>query len=278
MLVSDSIWTAPGRPTIDYGLRGMVSFEVRIDTATQEVHSGLAGGVARNPLGEISQIIAECYDAFTGRVKIPGFYDDVIAPAPSERAAFLDSGFDLRNFTSDHGLTAIRTTDPAEAVSKIMAEPTFEIHGIVGGYTGPGIKSVIPPYAVAKLSSRLVPGQDPHKIFALMQTFIVRSHPDAKVTMENVLEPYVGQFDGPYARAATRAVEHTFGIAPSFVREGGSIGAVIAMKRTLDVPIMLMGLSLPADGYHAPNESFGWAQASGGIRLFTNYFHEIAGL
>ncbi len=276
VLVADTVWQAAGRPAISYGLRGLVSFELTLQTGTSDVHSGLAGGVARNPLGELAHIITECYDATTGHVNIPGFYDDVQPVTTAELNGFTASGFSATDFAAVHGFISMRISKDAEVLSRIMTEPSFEVHGLVGGYTGPGVKNIIPPTATAKLSARLVPNQDPVRIFNLIKNFIKERHPDIQMRMVDMCNPYLGETQGPYATAATDATKYAFGIAPVFVREGGSIGSVLTMSKHLKVPIMLLGLGLPEHGYHSVNENFDWLQAAGGIKLFVKYFTEIA--
>jgi acetylornithine deacetylase/succinyl-diaminopimelate desuccinylase-like protein len=276
VVVSDTEWIAAGRPAIPYGLRGLVTFEVSLRTARNETHSGSVGGATRNPLGELAGIIAECYDPSTGRVLIPGFYDAVSWPTESELDSFVASGFTLEHFKRAYGLTSLRSEDPRTLLSRIMAEPTFEVHGIAGGYTGPGVKTSIPPAATAKLSCRLVPSQDPVAIFELIKKFIRARHPDAQVSLEASAQPYLGDPSGPYLRAAAAAVEGAFGKPPVFIREGGTIGAVLTMSQYLRAPIVMVGLSLPEHGYHAPGEHFDWDQARGGIDLFARYFKQVA--
>ncbi|MCK9896842.1 M20/M25/M40 family metallo-hydrolase [Frankia sp. AgB32] len=276
VLVSDTIWIAADRPAIDYGLRGLVTFEVTIETGTADTHSGLTGGPARNPLTELAGIVAECVDPATGKVLVPGFADAVAPVSADELDDFVASGFDVDVFMAAHGLTALRVTDAREVVRRIMAEPTFEVHGFTGGYTGPGVKTVVPPRATVKLSARIVPHQQPAEVFALVRDFITTRHPDARVEMEAGLPPYLGPRTGPHAELAANAVDFAFGRRPAFVREGGSIGAVLTMDQYLKAPVTLLGLSLPSHGYHAPNEHFDWTQAAGGIRMFTHYFGGLA--
>ncbi len=276
VLVSDTIWISRGKPTMPYGLRGLMGFIVRLETGAKDAHSGVTGGAARNPIGELCKLIGECYDATTGRVKIPGFYDDVKKASKKEIDNYLASGFSVQRFVKAHEFKSIRSKDPARVLRSVMAEPTFEVHGIVGGYTGPGVKTVIPPRAEAKISTRLVPYQNPKKIFKLIKDFIKSKNPDVKVEHEATLEPYLGQFEGPYADAGRRSMKFAFGKEPAFTREGGSIGAIVTMEKYLRVPIVFLGLSLPEHGYHAPNENYDWGQASGGIKMFVKYFDEIA--
>jgi acetylornithine deacetylase/succinyl-diaminopimelate desuccinylase-like protein len=276
ILVSDTIWIARGKPAVAYGLRGLAPFRLFLQTGTKDVHSGLTGGAARNPLGELCQLIAECYDAQTGKVKIPGFYDDVQKPTRRELDSFIASGFNVKRFKEAHELKLIRSSSAEDVARRIWAAPTFEVHGMVGGYTGPGVKTAIAPSAEAKVSMRLVPNQDPAKVVKLVRDFVKKRNPDVKVLPESFLRPFIGPREGPYFEAARDAMRTAFGKEPAFVREGGSIGAVVTMQKYLKAPIMFLGLSLPEHGYHAPNENFDWEQASGGMRMFVRYFELIS--
>ena len=146
---------------------------------------------------------------------------------------------------------------------------------MVGGYTGTGVKTAIAPAAEAKLSMRLVPNQNPDKVFALVRKFVKQRNPDVQVIPESFLSPFLGPREGPYIDAATDAMRFAFGKKPAFVREGGSIGAVVTMQKHMKVPIVFLGLSLPEHGYHAPNENYDWEQASGGARMFERYFENL---
>lgn len=280
VLVSDTIWIARGRPAVPYGLRGMQALLLTLQTHAKDVHSGLVGGAARNPIGEICDVISQCYDARTGRIKIKGFYDDVRPPTKQEIASFINSGFTTRGYQKAHELKTLRPhlKKEADVLKAIMAEPTFEIHGIVGGYTGPGVKSIVPYRAEAKISTRLVPDQDPDKIVRLIRNFVKKLNPDVKVEAMHQLAPFLGQATGPFADAARTAMRFAFGKDPAFTREGGSIGAVVTMQDHFKAPISFLGLSLPEHGYHAKNENYDWGQASGGMKMFVKYFEEIARL
>ena len=276
VLVSDTIWLSRSTPAVPYGLRGMMAMQLRLETGSKDCHSGLTGGAARNPVGELSALIAACYDARTGHVHIPGFYDAVRPVSAAELDSFLASGFRVEDFMAAHGLLSLRTTDVRRVVQAIWSEPTFEVHGISGGYHGPGVKTIIPHAAEAKISMRLVPDQDPEILFPLVQQFLRQQHPEVEILPEGFLRPYLGDFSGFYGDAVRQAVRFGFGKTPSFIREGGSIGAVVTMDQMLQVPIVFLGLSLPEHGYHAPNENFDWGQASGGMRAFTKYFDTLA--
>ena len=276
VIVSDTIWVSRDRPACPAGLRGLQGFTLSLEVGETDQHSGVTGGAARNPIGELMQLVSEMYDAKTGRVKIKGFYDDVEAPSRRELADFRRSGFSVRQFKKDHLFKTIRTNNPLDVMKRIWASPTFEVHGLVGGYTGPGIKTIIPPRAEVKISCRLVSNQDPKKIAKLVQAFVRKRNPDVKVTLENSMYPYLAPTTGPLADAVKDAMKFAFGREPVFVREGGSIGAVNSMEKVLKSPVMFLGLSLPEHGYHAPNENYDWQQASGGMVAFARYFENVA--
>jgi acetylornithine deacetylase/succinyl-diaminopimelate desuccinylase-like protein len=276
VLVSDTIWVSRQRPACPAGLRGLQGFTLTLETGQTDQHSGVTGGAARNPIGELMQLVSEMYDARTGKVKIKGFYDDVEPPTKRELEDFRNSGFTIKGFKKDHLFKSIRSDDPIDVMKRIWAMPTFEVHGLVGGYTGPGIKTVIPPRAEVKISCRLVPNQDPRKIQKIVREFVKQRSPDVKIEIENQMWPYKAPTTGPLAEAVKEAMKFAFGREPVFVREGGSIGAVISMEKVLAAPVMFLGLSLPEHGYHAPNENFDWQQASGGMISFVKYFDNVA--
>lgn len=278
ILVSDTIWVSRERPACPAGLRGLQGFTLSLQTGQTDQHSGVTGGAARNPLAELMQLVSEMMDGKTGRVKIKGFYDDVVPPSKEEIQDFKNSGFSVRAFKKDHLFKSIRTENAVEVMKRIWAMPTMEIHGVIGGYTGPGIKTVIPPRAEVKVSCRLVPNQDPKKIQKLVKDFIKKHNPDVKLEIENSMYPYKAPTTGPLADAVKDAMEFAFGREPVFVREGGSIGAVISMENVLKSPVMFLGLSLPEHGYHAPNENYDWQQASGGMVAFVRYFENLSRL
>jgi acetylornithine deacetylase/succinyl-diaminopimelate desuccinylase-like protein len=276
VVVSDTIWISRSRPACSAGHRGNQGFRFVLKTGEADTHSGDTGGVARNPIGELADLVCKMYDPFSGEVKIPGFYDDVIEPTSEELKDFERSGFSVRDFKRNYSLKKMRTQEPVEVMKRIWALPTFEVHGMVGGYTGPGIKAIVPPSAELKVSCRLVANQKPAKIAQLISNFAKKICPDIEIYLETGIPPYKSETTGPYAEALKRSVEFGFGRTPAFVREGGSIGAISMMDKVFKCPIMFLGLSLPEHGYHAPNENFDWAQASGGIAAFAQYFHEAS--
>src|SRR5262249_53193458 len=198
VLVSDTVWLSRDKPAVPYGLRGMFTGQMFLETGTIDAHSGETGGAARNPIGELAAVISQCYDAKTGKVKIPGFYEDVKQVSKKEMDGFLKSGFSLKHWKSVYGFKGLRTEVAREVLKRVWCLPTFEIHGIVGGYSGPGVKTVVPPRAEVKFSCRLVPNQDPDKVFRQVQKFVKKINPDVKVVHDASLDPYLGIFVGKY--------------------------------------------------------------------------------
>lgn len=278
VVVSDTIWITRGQPCTSVGLRGLQPFSLSLETARADVHSGVAGGAARNPLAELMEVVSACFDARTGEVRIPGFYDEVAPLSPDEEAAFQASGFRAETFQRDLGLLGLRSTDSRDVMRRLWARPTFEVHGVVGGYSGPGVKTIIPPRAEVKLSCRLVPDMRCETTMQRIRAFIQERFPDVQVHPEHGLEPFRGVAHGPLADAVKDAYTFAFGVPPAQVREGGSIGAVSTMHRLLGAPVLFLGLSLPEHGYHAPNEFYDWGQAAGGAAAFARYFRDISAL
>jgi acetylornithine deacetylase/succinyl-diaminopimelate desuccinylase-like protein len=278
VLVSDTIWVSRKQPACPAGLRGLQGFSLSLQTGETDQHSGVTGGAARNPIGELMQLVSEMYDARSGRVKIKGFYDDVEPPSKEELRDFRNSGFTVKQFKKDHLFRSLRSDNALDVMKRIWAMPTMEVHGLVGGYTGPGIKTVIAPRAEVKISCRLVPNQDPRKIQKLVREFVKQRNPDVKIEIENQMWPYKAPTQGTLPDAVRDAMKFAFGKEPVFVREGGSIGAVVSMEKILQSPVMFLGLSLPEHGYHAPNENYDWQQASGGMIAFVKYFQNLAAL
>jgi acetylornithine deacetylase/succinyl-diaminopimelate desuccinylase-like protein len=278
VLVSDTIWLAAGKPAVPYGLRGLAGGLLKLRTAQKDAHSGLTGGAARNPVAELADVVARCVDARTGTILIEGFEKTWRPISDEEAKDFTASGFSVDAFKRAHQLDRLRSEDAAEVTQRIWGRPTFEVHGIAGGYQDEGIKTVVPPFAEAKVSMRLVPPQDPEECLGLLRAHVKKLNPDVEVTFEKGLRPYSGARTGPHAEAAADALEFGFGARPSWVREGGSIGAVLSMAEAWRAPITLLGLSLPEDGYHGPNESYAWGQARGGMMTFVRYFERLAAL
>ena len=278
VVVSDTVWVSRNRPASSAGLRGLLGFILTLETGTVDTHSGETGGASRNPIAELMQLVCDLYDVRTGKVKIKGFYDDVIPPSKKELEDWANCGFSVQGFKKAHHLKKMRTDDALEAMKRIWGMPTLEIHGVVGGYQGPGLKSIVPPRAEVKASCRLVPVQDPQKLKRLIAAAVKERNPDVKIQFESQAPAFRTVLEGPLPLALKRAVKFAFKRDAVFVRDGGTIGAMTSIEKVLRCPVLFLGLSLPEHGYHAPNENFDWQQASGGMVAFAKYFEEIANL
>ncbi len=271
VIVSDTIWPSAETPAISVGLRGGMLATLTLRTGSKEVHSGLAGGVARNPVRELASLANAIDQAAFWRL-------DAVNPSADELNAFMRSGFETEYFKASHQLDKLRTELPIEMMIALWSRPTFEVHGITGGYQGRGVKSTIPEVAELKLSFRLVPDQQPDRLFTRLEQFVQLFNPDVEVCRVADFAPYQGSTEGPIHEAIVHGMTRAFGKPPALVREGGSIGAVPKMATLLGVPIHFLPLSLPEHGYHAPNERFDWKQAKGGIAAFVHTFARLAGV
>jgi acetylornithine deacetylase/succinyl-diaminopimelate desuccinylase-like protein len=269
VIVSDSIWPSAAVPAMSTGLRGGLNGIFRLRTAAKEAHSGLTGGVARNPVRELCLLAAAIHGARF-------WHEGAIPPAPAELAGFAASGFDPAYFKRSFGLEKIETEVPLEMMLRTWARPTFELHGLTGGYTGPGVKTAVPKEAELKWSFRLVHGQDPADLEPRLRAFVAAVNPDVEIEITSRLAPYMSGLGGPAADAVRAGMTRAFGQEPVPVREGGSIGAVSIMTEMLGLPVAFLPLSLPEHGYHAPDEYFDWRQAAGGISAFVHAFAAYA--
>ncbi|MBC8070635.1 MAG: M20/M25/M40 family metallo-hydrolase [Deltaproteobacteria bacterium] len=269
VIVSDTIWPTDEQPAVSTGLRGSLYATLRLRTAGKESHSGLVGGVARNPIRELCKLASAIDGASFWQA-------GVLVPSEDEIASFLKSGFDTDYFKHAYDLHHMTTEVPLEIMLKVWTRPTFEVHGMVGGYTGPGIKTIIPDAAELKISFRLVPDQDPRVLADALCEFVRHYNPDVTCEVSGWLAPFRAPTSGRVHEAIVGALHHTTGRCPVTVREGGSIGAVPVIARELGVPVHFLPLSLPDHGYHAPNEYFDWRQARIGIAAFARTFATVA--
>ena len=266
-----------GRPSLSAGLRGLQRLTFHLETAETDQHSGTTGGVARNPVAELAQLVAEIFDARTGRVKIPGFYDDVEKLTKKQVADFKAAGFSVKGFMTDHGFKSIRTKDPLEVMKRLWAHADLRGARPRGRLHRPRRED---DRAAPRGAQGLGPPRPGHE---------GREGGQAREGLREEAEPRRpgrGRLVGPALQGRSRAApgsrprkrsfKFAFGKDPVFVREGGTIGAVLSMEQILKCPIVFMGLSLPDHGYHAPNENYDWGQAGGGIVAFAKFFEEVA--
>jgi len=255
VVISDTTMVAPGVPTIGASLRGLAYFEIHVDGPGHDLHSGSYGGAVINPATALARIIASFHDE-NWHARIPGFYDDV-DPADDLRDQTRRVGFDENRFLEETGSPETGGEAGFNTLERIWVRPTVEVNGLLSGYTGEGSKTVLPAHAMAKVSCRLVPHQDPEKIQTLFIDY-VRSVAPAGVRVDvRVLhggKPWRAKIGGPLYDAAGRALEKAFGKKPVLAGEGGSIPIVPEFERVLGAPVLLMGFGLPGENAHAPDE------------------------
>ncbi|MGH9468419.1 MAG: dipeptidase [Terriglobales bacterium] len=278
-VVCDTAMYAPGLPSLDVGLRGMVYAEVEVRGAARDLHSGVYGGVAPNPFDALAHVIAGLKDQ-QGSILIPGFYDRVTAPSEQELEAWKRLPF-VEDEYRRHEVGSIELIgEPGYSVlERTWARPTLEVHGMPGGFTGPGSKTVIPARASAKISMRLVPDQRPAEIFEQFVATVKRLVPPAyrcDVQLLHTGDPVVVDTRNRFVEAATAALRATFGAEPVFIRSGGSIPVVSLIGAELKAPVVLMGFGLPDDGLHGPDEKFAVANFSSGIRALARFLGAVA--
>ena len=276
-LVSDTEMYEAGLPTLNIGLRGLVYMEIEAHGPARDLHSGLYGGAAPNAVFGLIELLSKAKDA-DGHLLIPGIYDDVEAPSADEKQSWTHLPFDEKEYLAKEvGSTAL-TGEPGYSVfERTWARPTFEVHGIAGGFTGAGAKTVIPAVATAKVSIRLVPRQDPEKILAAVRKFVKENTPKGIQFEVRVLSSSPGlmvKTDHPAIQVAAKAFSDIFGKPTVFIRSGGSIPIVGDFATHLGIPTILMGFGLPDDGLHSPNEKYCIRNYFDGIRTLGHFFEE----
>ena len=258
-VICDTEMFAPELPTICVGLRGMVYAELHVEGANHDLHSGVYGGAAPNPLQAVAEIISTLKDS-DGHVHIPGFYDRVVPPSDKEREAWARLPFDEREYTEkEMGARELVGEPGIPLFERLWARPTFEVHGIRGGFTGEGAKTVIPARAVAKISTRLVADQNPKEAAEQLKQAIAKACPRGVTAELKVLHsapPSLVNPDNRFIHAAADAMSEVFGKPTVYIRSGGSIPIVAAFEQSLGIPSVMMGFGLPDDNLHAPNEKF----------------------
>lgn len=268
VFISDSAMYAPGQPSLIYGLKGIAYLEIKVTGPNRDLHSGSFGGAVTNPLNALAQIVSRLRDSETGRILIPGFYDDVRPLQDWERQEFSDLPFDEGEYRTDLGVTELFGEEGYSTLERVWARPTCDVNGIFGGYAGQGAKTVLSAWGGAKVSMRLVPDQDPKKIERLFTDYVRQVTPsgvEVEVLAHHGAPPVLLQTEGPIVDAAVAAMEDVWS-RPVRVREGGSIPIVSTFSEVLGVPILLLGFGLSDDRLHSPNEKFNLSNFYGGIR------------
>ncbi|HZS54330.1 MAG TPA: dipeptidase [Bryobacteraceae bacterium] len=277
-LVSDTELFADGVPTLCVGLRGLIYTEIEAQGPARDLHSGMFGGAAPNAVYGLIELLAKAKDA-DGRILIPGMYDDVAAPDQSEIESWNGLPFSESEFLKHEVGATTLTGEPDQSVlSRIWARPTFEVHGIAGGFTGTGAKTVIPAKAVAKVSMRLVPNQAPEKIVAAFKQWVQQNTPKGIQISVRVLSANPAISVNPQHPAidtAAKAFSDVMGKSTVFIRAGGSIPIVGEFAQHLGIPTVLMGFGLPDDGLHSPNEKYRISNYYLGIRTIAHFLDEF---
>jgi len=278
VVISDSGMFDRGVPSMCYGLRGLVYFQIDLRGSSTDLHSGSFGGAVANPALVLAQVLAQMKDR-GGRIKIPGFYDDVLALTEEERKAWATLPFNEKKYKKDFGIPKLFGESDYTTLERTWARPTFEVNGLLSGFTGEGAKTVLPAVSMAKVSMRLVPNQQPDKIAKLFEDYLTKITPktvELKITRMHGGKPWMTSYDNPYVQAAGRAIEKGFGKPPVFTREGGSIPVVSTFQEELGLPSVLFGVGLPDENAHAPNEKLDLGNFHNGIIASAILYDEIA--
>jgi acetylornithine deacetylase/succinyl-diaminopimelate desuccinylase-like protein len=277
-LISDTGFFEGNVPAITIALRGMMYAQIDVSGTAVDLHSGGYGGAVENPANALARIIAGLKDE-SGRILVPGFYDDVVELTADERQLIEELPFDEDAYLARLGLPALHGETGYSTLERRATRPTLDVNGLWGGFQGEGSKTIIPAHAHAKVSCRLVSAQDPDRIFAAFRDHVLAIAPAGvrvDVQMLGGGRPSLTPADHPATQAAARALEATFGRAPVYVREGGSIPVCATFEEALDLPVVLLGFSPPDDQAHAPNEWMDLANYETAIRTVARLWDEVA--
>jgi len=277
IVVSDTGMPAPDQPALTYALRGICYTQIEIVGPTRDLHSGVFGGAVKNPANALAGIIAGLMDA-DGRITVLGFYDKVRELTPAEREAYDSVPFDEKGFIAETGVPQPFGEKGRSTLERIWSRPTLDVNGMWSGYTGEGSKTVLPSFAGAKVSMRLVPDQDPKAIFAAFEKHVrALAPPSVKVTVKDLhgASPWITSPEHPMLQAAVRALARSWTKKPALIREGGSIPVMATFQHTHNLPCILMGFGLHDDQVHAPNEKFSLTSFHGGTRSCAYLYEEL---
>ena len=280
VVISDTTFFAGNLPAITVGLRGLMYAQIDVELSPVDLHSGQYGGTVANPANALSTIIAGLKGP-DGRVRIPGFYDSVVALTDEERATMAQLPFDDEAYRSEIPVTELVGEAGWSTLERKGSRPTLDVNGIWGGFQGEGAKTIIPAHAHAKLSTRLVADQDPEVVFAALRDYVAEIAPPGVTVTTTYLHggaPSLTPTDHPATRAAARAIEAVYGTAPVYIREGGSIPVTAAFDKVLGLPVVLLGFSQPSSNAHAPNEWLLQDNFETGTRVIVRLWDELARL
>lgn len=279
LAISDTVMFADGLPSLCYGLRGLAYAQIDVTGPSGDLHSGSFGGAVMNPAEALARMLRDCKDPTTGKVALPGFYDDVVPLTEQERREWDELPFDRDAYRASVGASALAGEEGYGVLERLWARPTFEVNGLLSGFTGQGAKTVIPSTAMAKVSMRLVPDQDPDKALDALEAHLEDVAPEGiswELTRMHGGKPWLASRDHPVLQAAARALERGFGAGAVFIREGGSIPLVGMFDEILGVPAVLMGLGLPDENAHAPNENLDLDNFFSGIASAACFHEELS--
>jgi acetylornithine deacetylase/succinyl-diaminopimelate desuccinylase-like protein len=277
IVVSDTAMLSPDQPALTYGLRGLLYTQIEVTGPSHDLHSGHFGGAVANPGVALAKIVAGLKDD-KHRVTIPNFYDAVRPLTADEREAFRKLPFDEAAYLKEAGAPGPVGETGFTTLERISVRPTLDVNGMWGGYQGDGSKTVLPSFFAAKVSMRLVPDQDPKKIFPALEAHVRSLTPEGvTVKVRNLHEgdPFITDPKHPMLEAARRALASVWKKPPAMMREGGSIPIMSALQKHIDVPFIFMGFGLDDDNVHAPNEKFSLTSYFGGIRSVAALYEEL---
>lgn len=280
VLVSDTTLYDEHTPAITFSLRGMCYAEIHVEGPSQDLHSGSFGGTVRNPANALCAIIAKLHDE-TGRIALPGFYDDVVELDEAGRAEFDRLGYQEAELLRDTGSPAAAGEAGRSTLERMWVRPTCDVNGLLSGYTGEGGKTIIPARAMAKVSFRLVPRQDPQKVARALEAFVQAQAPSGvrvRVEILHTAKPVLVPRDSAMMQAGLAALEQGFGHKAVFIGEGGSIPITGTFQEQLGAPVVMLGYGLSTDNIHSPNEKFPLEHFYKGIRTTVAFFEEAARL
>lgn len=279
IIISDTGMPSPKHPALTYALRGIAAFEITLRGPSRDLHSGIFGGTVDNPAMALCQMLAKLRDA-NGRVAIPGFYDDVEPLSAYERKQFKRLPFAERSYREFLGVPKLFGERSYTPIEQRSARPTFEINGLTSGYQGEGSKTIVPAWARVKITARLVPNQSPERISKLVIQHLKRICPPTvsiEIATGHGAAPYLVSPTSSQAQAAVRALKEAFGYEPVLMREGGSIPIVNEFKQILGADSLMLGLALPDDNAHSPNEKFDLGCFEKGQLMSAYLWRELGG-